>query len=95
MVQPDRPGHAAREILAPRSALALGVACTPLATNAGQYWPTRGVLRKPGVIIFEYLEPIPPGLDRAAFMQALEQKPEVAGQALIAENASKIQQAQT
>ena len=63
----------------------LGVACTPMATNAGVHWPAHGLLRYPGTIVFEYLEPIPPGLKRGDFMRLLEQRIESATSALIAE----------
>ncbi len=50
----------------------------PVATNSGVHWPRHGFLRKPGVIVFEYLEPIPPGLKRAEFMRLLEERIEPA-----------------
>lgn len=50
----------------------LDVPVCPVATNAGSHWPRHGFLRKPGTIVFEYLEPIPPGLKRAEFMRLLE-----------------------
>lgn len=50
----------------------------PVATNSGVHWPRHGFLRKPGVIVFEYLEPIPPGLKRAEFMRLLEERIETA-----------------
>ena len=59
--------------------------CIPLATNAGAHWLTGSVLRKPGVIVFEFLPPIPPGLKRDAFMQELERRLEPACDSLIAE----------
>jgi len=60
-----------------------GVPCVPVATNSGVHWPAHGFLRKPGVIVFEFLEPIQPGLKRAAFMARLEQQVETASQALL------------
>lgn len=66
----------------------LNTSCTPLATNAGLHWPAHGLIRHPGKIIFEYLEPIPAGLERRAFMQLLQQRLETACQALIAEDPS-------
>lgn len=50
----------------------LGVACVPVAHNSGLYWEPRGLLRRPGTIVIEFLPPIAPGLNRAAFMAALE-----------------------
>lgn len=63
----------------------LGVPCVPVAVNSGLYWPRRRFLRKPGTIILEFLEPIPAGLDRAAFMAALEARTEAATAKLLAE----------
>jgi 1-acyl-sn-glycerol-3-phosphate acyltransferase len=63
----------------------LGAACVPMATNAGLCWPPHGILRRPGRIVFQYLEPIPPGLKRAAFMAELETRIETAAKALMAE----------
>ncbi|WP_333586792.1 lysophospholipid acyltransferase family protein [Phenylobacterium sp.] len=50
----------------------------PVATNSGVHWPRHGFLRRPGKIVFEYLEPIPPGLKRAEFMRQLEERIETA-----------------
>ncbi|WP_293905499.1 lysophospholipid acyltransferase family protein [Phenylobacterium sp.] len=52
----------------------LGVPVYPVATNAGVHWPAHGFVRRPGLIVFEYLEPIPPGLKRAEFMRLLEER---------------------
>jgi 1-acyl-sn-glycerol-3-phosphate acyltransferase len=63
----------------------LGVPCTPLALNTGVHWPAHGFIRKPGTIVFEFLEPIPAGLKRAEFMRMLEERIETASNALLAE----------
>lgn len=63
----------------------LGVAVHPVATNAGAHWPAHGFLRRPGVIVYQYLEPIPPGLKRAEFMRILEERIETASNRLLAE----------
>ncbi|MBU2135591.1 MAG: 1-acyl-sn-glycerol-3-phosphate acyltransferase [Alphaproteobacteria bacterium] len=55
----------------------------PVATNSGVHWPKHGFLRKPGLIVFEYLEPIPPGLKRAEFMRTLEERIETASLKLL------------
>jgi len=55
----------------------------PVATNSGVHWPKHGFLRKPGLIVFEYLEPIPPGLKRAEFMRILEERIETASNRLL------------
>ena len=61
----------------------LGLPCTPLATNSGVHWPAHGFLRRPGVIVFEFLPPIAPGLPRAEFMRELETRIETASSALV------------
>ena len=50
----------------------LGVAAVPLALNSGLYWPRRSILRYPGTIVVEFLDPIPPGLPRAEFRRRVE-----------------------
>jgi 1-acyl-sn-glycerol-3-phosphate acyltransferase len=65
----------------------LHTACIPMATNAGAHWISGSVLRKPGVIVFEYLEPIPPDLPRAKFMRELEERIETATNRLLAAGA--------
>ena len=62
---------------------ALGVPCALMATNSGEHWPPHGLVRTPGLIVYEFLEPIPPGLDRRAFMQVLEARLEAGSQALL------------
>lgn len=49
----------------------LGVPCVPVALNSSRVWQFRSWLRHPGVITVEILEPIPPGLDKRAFMETL------------------------
>jgi len=63
----------------------LDLPCTPMATNSGAHWPAHGVLRRPGVIVYEFLEPIPAGLKRAAFMRELETRIETATSRLLPE----------
>jgi 1-acyl-sn-glycerol-3-phosphate acyltransferase len=61
----------------------LNVAVHPMATNAGVHWPAHGVLRHPGTIVYEYLEPIPAGLKRAEFMRVLQERIETASNRLL------------
>ena len=61
----------------------LDVPVCPVATNSGVHWPRHGFLRRPGVIVFEYLEPIPPGLKRAEFMRTLQERIETASNRLL------------
>lgn len=61
----------------------------PAATNVGVFWPRRGILRKPGLAVLEFLEPIPPesegGPDQQTFMRQLEEVIERESDRLMAE----------
>jgi 1-acyl-sn-glycerol-3-phosphate acyltransferase len=59
----------------------LQLAAHPVATNSGVHWSA--FWRRPGVIVFEYLPPIPPGLKRGEFMRRLEDEIETASNALL------------
>lgn len=75
---PDyKPGVAAlyRELEAP---------VVPMATTSGLCWPKGGIVA-PGVAVYEFLEPIGPGLKRGAFMTELQTRIETATNALLAE----------
>ncbi|MCE8512152.1 1-acyl-sn-glycerol-3-phosphate acyltransferase [Ruegeria pomeroyi] len=63
----------------------LQYSCIPVATNVGLFWPRDGLLRKPGRAIVEFLEPIPPGVPRDAFMRRLETEIEGASDRLMRE----------
>lgn len=63
----------------------LGQPCAPVATNVGVLWPKRGLLRKPGVAVVEFLPIIEPGLPRDEFMQQLEHAVETRSDALMLE----------
>lgn len=57
--------------------------CWPVATNSGVHWPAHGFRRYPGVVVFEFLEPIPAQLKRGAMMALLESRIESASLALL------------
>jgi 1-acyl-sn-glycerol-3-phosphate acyltransferase len=63
----------------------LDLPCTPVALNSGMHWQKGGLVLKPGVIVFEFLEPLAAGLKRPAFMRELEDRLEAASNALLAE----------
>jgi len=63
----------------------LGQPCVPVACNVGLFWPRKGILRKPGVAVVEFLPEIPPGLPVPAFMARLEAEVETASDRLMAE----------
>jgi 1-acyl-sn-glycerol-3-phosphate acyltransferase len=59
----------------------LNMPVTPLALNCGSHWD-KSFLRKPGTIVFEYLDPIPAGLKRGEFMRELQTRIDTATKAL-------------
>jgi 1-acyl-sn-glycerol-3-phosphate acyltransferase len=64
---------------------ALGVPCVPVALNSGAFWPRRSLIRLPGTVIVEILDPIPPGLPREAFLERLKTAIEGASTRLLEE----------
>lgn len=66
-----------------------GVPCVPVALNSGLFWARRGFRRFPGTIVVEFLDPIPPGMERAAFFAKLQEEIETATARLIAEGRSR------
>lgn len=71
---------------------ALKLPCVPLALNSGLYWPRRSLLRHPGTIVVEFLEPIPPGLPRKEFRELLEARLEAAAARLVAEGRQSLEE---
>lgn len=63
----------------------LGQPCVPVAANVGVFWPKRGILRKPGLAVVEFLPEIAPGLPVAAFMERLEREVETNSDRLMAD----------
>jgi 1-acyl-sn-glycerol-3-phosphate acyltransferase len=68
----------------------LGVPCVPIALNSGLFWPRRAFLRYPGTIVVEILDPIPPGLDKDAFMARLQDSIEAATMRLVNEGRAEL-----
>ena len=66
-----------------------GQTVVPAATNVGVFWPRRGVFRKPGLAVMEFLPPIPassnggPGKD--GFLRELEELVESESNRLMAD----------
>lgn len=52
----------------------LGRPCVPVAHNSGAYWLHGSWLRRPGTIIVEFGEPIPPGLPKRVFLDTLSER---------------------
>lgn len=63
-----------------------GVPCVPVALNSGLFWPRRTILRHPGTVLVEVLDPIMPGLDKDTFFKRLQDDIEMATARLIAES---------
>jgi 1-acyl-sn-glycerol-3-phosphate acyltransferase len=68
---------------------ALGIPCVPVALNSGLFWPRHSFARRPGTIVVEFLDPIPPGLPRAEFLERLTGAIETASARLLAEAKAK------
>jgi 1-acyl-sn-glycerol-3-phosphate acyltransferase len=60
----------------------LGAPCVPMAANVGDCLSSWGLVKRPGVVTFQLLEPIPAGLKRGEFMRELEARIETATAAL-------------
>ena len=56
----------------------LDIPVVPVAVNSGLFWGRNAFRKRPGTIVLEYLEPIPPGLDRKAFHARLQAEIETA-----------------
>lgn len=52
----------------------LGLPVVPIASNTGFFWAKSSFMRHPGKVIFEFMEPIAPGLDKKAFMTELQNR---------------------
>ncbi len=52
---------------------AYGCPAVPVATNLGRLWPQSEWRLCPGEAVIEFLDPIPPGLDKESFMARLEE----------------------
>lgn len=69
---------------------ALGLPCIPVAVNTGLFWSGSGVKNiTPGVVVFEALPAIEPGLSRDDFMGRLESVLEPATAGLVEEEFSR------
>ncbi|MGB3627377.1 MAG: lysophospholipid acyltransferase family protein [Henriciella sp.] len=64
---------------------ALGVAVLPLATNSGLCWKPHGLTRRPGLVVYEALPPLPAGLNRKQMYARLEAELETASDRLVEE----------
>lgn len=63
---------------------ALELPCVPVALDSGVFWGRGSLSKKPGTVTIRFLDPIPPGMDRKAFMAELEARIEGATAELVA-----------
>ena len=68
----------------------LGVPCLPVALNSGLFWPRRQFVRRPGTVVIEFLDPIPPGWPRDVFFEAVQTRIVTASAALVAEGEAEL-----
>jgi 1-acyl-sn-glycerol-3-phosphate acyltransferase len=61
------------------------VLCVPVALNSGVFWPRRALVKRPGTIVVEILDPIPAGLERTVFLERLQADIERASDRLLVE----------
>jgi 1-acyl-sn-glycerol-3-phosphate acyltransferase len=61
-----------------------GVPCLPVALNSGLVWGRRSFRRSAGTVTIEFLDPIPPGLDKKTFLARLSDEIESATARLVA-----------
>jgi 1-acyl-sn-glycerol-3-phosphate acyltransferase len=66
------------------------VPCVPIALNSGLFWKRRSIIRMPGTIVVEVLDPIPAGLNQEVFMTRLQNDIETATARLIEEGRREI-----
>ena len=64
---------------------ATDVPVVPVATNSGFFWGRRSFRKSPGIIVVEFLPAIQSGMNRDAFMEALESRIETATKKLVEE----------
>lgn len=67
---------------------ALGVPCVVFGLNAGQFWPRRQFLRRPGRIVIEFSKPLPAGLQRKEFEHLMQETIEAITNRLTSEKCS-------
>lgn len=67
--------------------------CVPVACNVGVFWPKRGVYRKPGLAVVEFLPPIEPGLTNVEFMAVMSKAVEENSNRLAAEAGFQVNDA--
>jgi len=64
---------------------ALALPLVPAAVDSGYFWERRSFVKRPGRIVLEFLDPIPPGWPRRRVMAELERRIETAATGLLRE----------
>lgn len=67
---------------------ALDLPVLPVATNSGLFWPARGIIRKPGTVVYEILPPVETGLNPKEMLPKLFGELDNAAQRLYEEGVS-------
>lgn len=60
----------------------LGLPVVPMALDTGHVWPRRSLIKHPGRATLAFLEPIPPGMPKRAFLDLLQERIETGCRAL-------------
>ena len=81
-IKPGQPSHYHSGVAALYREL--DMPCHLVATNSGVHW-AGGFWRPPGVVVFEFLEPIPAGLKAKVFMLELQARIDAASTKLLEE----------
>lgn len=68
----------------------LNVPCVPVALNSGLYWPRRSLKFRPGKVRIEFMDPIPPGMEKLEFLKRLETEIEAVTNRLVAQGRKEI-----
>lgn len=63
----------------------LEVPLVPYATNSGLCWPARGLVRRPGLVVYEVLPPLPGDMNPKAMLGELQERLEAASERLLDE----------
>lgn len=88
----DTPAEKPYKVGVARIQEAVNLPVIPVATNSGYFWPRHGWLKRPGKVVFEFLAPIEPGLERRDLLQKLEERTEKASNNLLQEAKDKYEQ---
>lgn len=62
----------------------------PVALNSGLYWPRRSFIRRPGTIVVEIGEAIPPGRDRDVVFREVQAQIEAMSGRLLVEGRREL-----